>query len=431
MSNQDYFDGIELKDSVDMEYYKLKRKTSFLSGMIVGLIGAILIALIYYLMMRPANVLPGGSNNNGSVSYQGEHAVGSTLYQKLQALEHAIDSMYFLEAVTDEELRDGAYRGFMEALGDPYSVYYSVEEMVEMNEHLTAVYYGIGAYVTLDAATSLPMITKPIAGSPAEKAGLCPNDLIYAVEGETCYGLELDDAVAKIKGPEGTTVNITVLRNDKYLDFSLVRAKVNAPTAELTMMEDGIAYIELVQFADGTPAEVAKALADARTAGMKGLIIDLRGNPGGSLNAVVEIARMLLPKGLIVYTEDKSGKREEFTCDGKNQIEVPLVILIDGNSASASEIPAGAVKDYNIGTLVGTTTFGKGLVQQLMPFKDGSALKLTISAYFTPNGTNIHGIGVEPHVECPFDGEAYYGSEDHPDNQLEKAKSVLREQMMK
>lgn len=162
---------------------------------------------------------------------------------------------------------------------------------------------------------------------------------------------------------------------------------------------------------------------------MQGMILDLRGNPGGSLNAVTEMARMILPEGLIVYTEDKSGKRSEYTCDGKRQLEVPLVVLVDSNSASASEIMAGAIKDYGIGTLVGTTTFGKGIVQQIMPFRDGSAVKLTISAYYTPNGNNIHGIGIEPDVECEFDAEAYYGSEEHPDNQLEKAKEVLLEKM--
>ena len=162
---------------------------------------------------------------------------------------------------------------------------------------------------------------------------------------------------------------------------------------------------------------------------MKGMILDLRGNPGGSLNAVVEMARMILPEGLIVYTEDKEGKRTEYTCDGERKLDVPLVVLVDMNSASAAEIMSGAIKDYGTGTLVGTTTFGKGIVQQIMPFRDGSAVKLTISAYYTPNGNNIHGIGIEPDVVCEFDGEAYYGSEEHPDNQLEKAKEVLKQKM--
>ena len=162
---------------------------------------------------------------------------------------------------------------------------------------------------------------------------------------------------------------------------------------------------------------------------MEGLILDLRGNPGGSLDAVVQIARKLLPEGMIVYTEDKAGKRTEYTCDGKTPLEVPLVVLVDMNSASASEILAGAIQDYGIGTLVGTTTFGKGIVQQIMPFTDGSAIKITISAYYTPNGRNIHGTGIEPDVECEFDGDAYYNSDTPVDNQLEKAKEVLKDLM--
>ena len=155
----------------------------------------------------------------------------------------------------------------------------------------------------------------------------------------------------------------------------------------------------------------------------------LGANAGGVLNAVVEMAKMILPEGMIVYTEDKNGKRSEYTCDGTKELDVPLVVLIDMNSASAAEIMAGAIKDYKLGTLVGTTTFGKGIVQQIIPFRDGSAAKITISAYYTPNGNNIHGIGIEPDVICEFDGEAYYGREERIDNQLEKAKEVLREKM--
>jgi carboxyl-terminal processing protease len=195
------------------------------------------------------------------------------------------------------------------------------------------------------------------------------------------------------------------------------------------MLEDDMAYIQISEFDEVSIDQFADALATARASGMKGMIMDLRGNPGGSLNAVVEMARMILPEGMIVYTENKAGERSEYTCDGSKELEVPLVVLVDGNSASASEIMSGAIKDYGIGTLVGTTTFGKGIVQQIMPFKDGSAVKLTISAYYTPSGKNIHGVGIEPDVVCEFDGEAYYGSDDHPDNQLEKAKEVLREKM--
>ena len=187
-----------------------------------------------------------------------------------------------------------------------------------------------------------------------------------------------------------------------------------------------MAYIQLIEFDLVTTGQFEAAYEQAQTEGMKGLIIDLRGNPGGNLSTVCDIARMLLPKGLIVYTEDKYGKREEYTCKGENAIQVPLVVLTDGLSASASEILAGAVKDYQIGTLVGTTTFGKGIVQKVINLSDGSAVKLTVSSYFTPNGNNIHGIGIEPDVEVEFDAELYKNG---TDNQLEKAKEVLAEMM--
>jgi len=193
------------------------------------------------------------------------------------------------------------------------------------------------------------------------------------------------------------------------------------------MLENGIAYIQITGFEDTTTDQFIEALATAKGSGMQGLIIDLRGNPGGNLSTVVEIAQQLLPEGLIVYTEDKNGYREEYTCDGKRQLDVPLVVLVDGDSASASEILAGAIKDYEIGTLVGTTTFGKGIVQRIMQLTDGSAIKLTISKYYTPDGYNIHGTGIEPDVVVEFDAESYLA--DGTDNQLEEAKRIMNEML--
>ena len=293
------------------------------------------------------------------------------------------------------------------------------------------IYFGIGAYVGLDSLTSLPKISGAIGNSPAEEADLRPNDLVYEVDGTSTYGLTLTEAVNLIRGPEGTQVELTIVREGAgdYLHVTLTRRKVETPTVEYEMLEDDMGLISVSEFDDVTVDQFADALATVKGSGAKGIILDLRGNPGGSLSAVVSMCRMILPEGLIVYTEDKSGKRSEYTCDGSRKLTLPLVVLVDMNSASAAEIMAGAIQDHGLGTLVGTTTFGKGIVQQIVPFKDGSAVKITISAYFTPSGKNIHGIGIVPDVECEFDGEAYYGSEDHPDNQLEKAKEVLREKI--
>ena len=405
---------------------------SFLGGLIAGLAVSILIVAVSSIFVILYSSGKAKSNReNGTVVLGGDSAIDASVVEKLQTLEQIVENYYYLGEVTEEEFHDGIYKGMMQALKDPYSEYYSAEELNALLEQTEGVYYGIGAYVSLDILTGLPKISGTIAGSPAEAADLRANDLIYEVDGTSTYGLSLTETVALIKGKEGTDVTLTIIREDEtdYLHFTLTRRRVEAPTVEMEMLEDNMAYIRITEFDEISIDQFADALATAKGSGMEGLILDLRDNPGGSLNAVVEMARMILPEGMIVYTEDKAGKRDEFTCDGKRQLDVPLVVLINMNSASASEIMAGAVKDYGIGTLVGTTTFGKGIVQQVMPFKDGSAVKITISAYYTPNGNNIHEIGVEPDVECEFDAEAYYGSEEHPDNQLEKAKEVLGELM--
>jgi carboxyl-terminal processing protease len=267
-----------------------------------------------------------------------------------------------------------------------------------------------------------------IKNTPAEESGLLPDDYIYMVDGEDMYGQDNSYVVSKIKGEENTYVTITVIRDGETdpIDISVERRKIESPTVEYEMYDNGMAYIQITEFDLVTTSQFEEAYEQAKADGMKGLIIDLRSNPGGNLSTVCEIARDILPKGLIVYTEDKYGQREEYTCDGKNEIQVPLVVLTNGYSASASEILAGAVKDYGIGKLVGTTTYGKGIVQKVINFTDGTAVKLTVSSYFTPAGNNIHKIGIEPDVEVEFDADLY---KEGTDNQLEKAKEVLAEMM--
>lgn len=399
----------------------------FLIGLFAGIFCALLVVGIAYLGIGMQAAM---KRQDQPVLKEGSVA-DERLVSKLQLLEDYIDKYYYLDEVETQELQTGIYKGLLDALGDPYSVYYSAEELDVFMQQAEGTYYGIGVYMSQDAETGLPLVTGVIPGTPAEESDLRPDDLVYEVNGESIYGKSLDEAVALIKGPEGTSVTLTVVREsaEDFLEITLKRAKVETPTVTFNMLENDMAYIEIREFDDVTVDQFAEALAEAKGSGMKGLIIDLRGNPGGSLNAVTEICKMILPEGMIVYTEDKSGDRDEYKCDGRRELKVPLVVLTDGNSASAAEIMAGAIKDHGVGTLVGTTTYGKGIVQQIIPFRDGSAIKLTISAYYTPNGNNIHGIGIKPDVECPFDGEAYYGSEDHPDNQLEKAKEVLAELM--
>ncbi len=409
------------------------RNGLFIGGIVVGVVGALLVISLIFVGVKVQEMLERrtGGISGADLEFTEDSAVTPQLVNKLQVLEETIDQYYYLEEVTDEELDDGLYKGMLEALGDPYSEYYTTKELQALMEQSEGIYYGIGAYVSLDTLTGFPKISGVIEGAPAAEVDLRANDIIYEVDGVSMQGMDLTEAVSLIKGEEGTEVVLTIVRDGEsdYLKIPVTRRKVESPTVEFEMLDEETAYIQIVEFDDVTIDQFTDALATAKGSGMKGLILDLRANPGGNLNAVVEIARMMLPKGMIVYTEDKYGKRMEYTCDGRRQLEVPLVVLIDMNSASASEILAGAVKDYGIGTLVGTTTFGKGIVQQIIPFSDGSAVKLTISSYFTPKGNDIHGIGVEPDIVCEFDGKAYYDEENPYDNQLERAKEVLWEKM--
>ncbi len=349
------------------------------------------------------------------------------IVNKMDYLENLIDREY-IQSVSNDRLEEGIYDGMMDALDDPYADYYTPEEWIAMQQSTQGIYYGIGAYLAKDTETLYPKITGIIKNTPAEEAGLLEDDFIMEVAGEDVYDMDLEEVVSKIKGPEGTTVELRIIRgkdtaNREDLKFTVERRKVETPTVEYQKKDNGIAYIAISEFDVVTINQFAEALAEARADGMESLIIDLRSNPGGSLKAAVEIGNMLLPAGNVVYTEDKYGNRTEYTSDGKHELDVPLVVLINKNSASASEILAGAIKDYKKGTLMGTTTFGKGIVQQLFSLSDGSAVKLTVSHYYTPNGNDIHKVGIKPDVEVKFDSEAYL--KDGTDNQLDAAIEYL------
>lgn len=408
----------------------MNHKRSFAGGLVAGIMLTLLLGCGYFAgrqLYQAFGPGRGALSTNGTVG-DGGSVVNANTEQKMDVLEDMIEE-YFLEEVDSQVLEEGIYRGMISALNDPYSTYYSQEELEELQNKTQGIYYGIGARVGIDADTALPRIASVISNTPAEEAGLMAGDLLYKADDTLLQGMDLNSAVALIKGDEGTSVHLTVIREGEtdYLEFDIVRRKLDNETVTYKMIEDNIGYIQIQEFDDVTLDQFTDALATCRGSGMEGLILDLRGNPGGNLTTVCDIARLMLPEGLIVYTEDKNGEREEYSCDGEHRLGVPLVVLVDGNSASASEILAGAVKDYGIGTLVGTTTFGKGIVQRIMRLSDGSAVKLTVSNYYTPNGNNIHKIGIEPDVEVPFESEPYL--EDGTDNQLDKALEVLKEKM--
>lgn len=429
MQNEQLQDEQQHGERQQQDDYAKRERKSFILGVVTG---ALIIALCGAVTFLITSLRHSGKSNAIKVTAsKGEEKtiVNESSISKLQALEETIET-YYLDEVDTQTLLDGMYSGLLGSLKDPYSVYYTAEQLTELYEKTQGVYYGIGAYVSIDNDLKYPYISKLIEGTPAAASELQPDDLIYEVEGESTYGMDLSSVVSMIKGAEGTEVHITAARNSgagyDYIDVTIVRAKINSPTVSYEMFDNGIAHIEIVEFDDVTTDQFIEALAMAKGSDMKGLILDLRGNPGGNLSTVVEIAGQFLPKGdLIVYTEDKYGNRENYYSQSDSTIDVPLIVLVDANSASASEILAGAIKDYGIGTLVGTTTFGKGIVQRIMTLTDGSAIKLTISKYYTPNGYNIHKIGIDPDVEVPFDNQAY--REDRSDNQLEEALRMMEE----
>lgn len=410
----------------------------FWGGLFTGLIMSLLVVSSVYVVNRIQYAHKSGQTvglhtreesqeNTDGESVTGE-AVNEDTVAKMKVIENVIDTYFYKEDVDKDAMVDGIFKGMVESLGDPYSEYYSKEELESLYQDSFGVYYGVGAYVSLDTTTGLAKVSGIIADSPAEEADLRAEDIIYKVDDVDVTGMTLQETVSLIKGDENTTVKLTLIRDGKEIEKEVTRRKVESPTVKFEMLDDGMAYIQITEFDTVTVDQFTEAMAMARGNDMKGLILDLRSNPGGNLSSVVSIAKQMLPKGLIVYTEDRDGNREEYSCDGSKELDVPMVVLVNGNSASASEILAGAIKDYGIGTLVGTTTFGKGIVQRPIELSDGSAVKLTISSYYTPNGINIHGIGIEPDVECEFDSERYYSDEAY-DNQLEKAKEVLLQKM--
>lgn len=396
---------------------------SFWRGLAVGLASSCAILLVVFGSVKIYQTYRVYGKLASGNSAETESVANEKTTEKLGVLENTI-KQYFWQDVDESTLEEGVYKGLLESLDDPYSVYYTHDELVQLQQQTEGIYYGIGAYISQDNEMGYVRVSKIIKNTPAEASGLQQDDYIYKVDGEDMQGKDSSYVVSKIKGEAGTKVTITVVREGATdpIDIEVERQKIESPTVEYQMLDNDMAYIQITEFDLVTTEQFEETYKQAQADGMKGLILDLRSNPGGNLSTVCDIARMILPKGLIVYTEDKYGKREEYTCDGANQIKVPLVVLTNGYSASASEILAGAVKDYGIGTLVGTTTYGKGIVQKVINLSDGSAVKLTVSNYFTPNGNNIHKIGIEPDVEVEFDAEQYKNG---VDNQLEKAKEVL------
>ena len=354
--------------------------------------------------------------------------------QKASTIEKYIDA-YYLDDINKDKMENSIYKGIVNGLGDDYAEYYTAEEYAEIMEKTSGTFYGIGAYVTQNTDTGAITIVKPMKNSPAEKAGLKAGDIIYAINDERVSGKDLSAVLAQIKGEEGSKVKLTIVRSreNDYLTFSVKRAKIQEDTVSYTMLNDKIGYIQITGFEEVTPNQFSTAVNALEKEKMEALILDLRDNGGGLLKSAVSMLDRVMSKGMVVYTKDKQGVSEKFYAEDVKHVSVPMAVLVNGNSASASEVFSGALQDKKKAKLIGTKTFGKGIVQTIFDLQDGSSLKMTTSKYYTPSGRNIHGTGLEPDIKVELD-KSTVGQKDKngklkPDNQMQKAIDYLKGQI--
>lgn len=350
--------------------------------------------------------------------------------KKLNKL-HSVLDQYYLDVsddsdITQDDMVEGIYKGYVDALNEPYTVYYTKEEYDQLQESTSGKYSGIGVVVSQNKETGVITVVRPFEGSPGAEAGILKDDILYKVADKEVTGVDVTEVVTWIKGEEGSTVSIEVYRpsEDKYLTFEVERKTIEIPMVTSKMLDNNIGYVAVYEFEETTSDQFNQAIDELTAQGMKGLIIDLRDNPGGLVNSATAILDRILSKDqLLVYTVDKNGKKQEEYTEDDETINVPISVLINGNSASASEIVSGCLQDYGKAKLVGTTSFGKGIVQYVLPLGDGSAIKLTSAKYYTPNGRNIHGTGIDPDVEVELN------SDSETDTQLEKAQEIVLQEI--
>ena len=373
-------------------------------------------------MTSPISIKSSGENSTqaaANADWSGQ------VEEKLSEIDWYIDHYYIFD-VDREKLADGLLAGYVSGLEDPYSVYYTPEKYTDILESANGEYYGIGVLVTEDKDGTI-QIVNVFSNSPAKEAGILKGDIIAGVDNLDITGMDLNQVVGYIKGKEGTSVELQIQRDGEadLLNITVERRQVSVDTVEYRMLEDGIGYIQLVQFDDVSLDQMTAAIEDLKSQGMEKLILDLRDNPGGLLTSVVDIADLFLPEANIFYMEDKSGSRTDYNATDDQLFDGELVVLVNENSASASEVLAGTLKDNGRAQLVGATTFGKGIVQTFYSLSDGSGVKLTTAHYFTPNGTDIHGVGVTPNVEAEQPDDEKTG-ESEVDTQLIKALEIIR-----
>ncbi len=391
------------------------KRDEYWKGVLTGILGA-------------AVIVAGGSLGYWFAAPKDEGVLSDrTHVQKIEYLESLIDS-YYLEEKDEESIAEGIYAGMLYGLNDPYSRYYTAEEYEEEYATTEGTYVGIGIIMQKNEEGGVKVI-QCYEGGPGDGAGLKEGDVISSIDGTDILELSVSEVARMIKTITNGSVSLTVHRKDMEAPFMITVpiTDVELPSVFHEMLGDKAGYIRISEFTGVTYDQYMDAFSDLSSQGMEKLIVDLRGNPGGLLTSVCDILNEILPEGIIVYTEDKYGNREEERSLGENVLEMPLAVLVNSSSASASEIFAGAVQDYEMGTIVGTATYGKGVVQSIRRLSDGSAVKLTVSNYYTPKGNNINKVGITPDVEVQLDAEVLNKDEisHEEDNQLQEALKIL------
>lgn len=403
---------------------RAKRRKGRLNGIVCFIAGMIVSFVLVYVGFVIA------LNNGGFTSGLAATNVSKLDYRKIEektSLLQSIIDKYFLFDEDMTKVEDGIYAGMMNGLDDPYTVYYTKEEYKALNEDTEGKYSGIGATVSQNPKSKIITIVNVFDNSPAKEGGLLAGDIIYKIDGEEVTGTDLDVLVkTKIRGVEGSSFTMTVIRGDdrKQIDLNLTRRSIEVQTVTSKMLNDGIGYVAVSQFDALTSEQFKSNIESLKSQGMKKLIVDLRGNPGGLLDQVVDMLDYILPEGLVLYTEDKNGNKEEYYAKNPDELKIPMAVLVNENSASASEVFTATFKDFKWGKVVGKTTFGKGIVQNVLPLGDGTAVKITTQHYYPPSGYDLHKVGIKPDVDVDLNDGAVIGSDS--DNQLGKAVEILK-----
>ncbi len=346
---------------------------------------------------------------------------------KLNVIESYVDS-YYLDEVNDEKLEDGIYKGFMSGLGDRYAEYYTPKEYRQLMDEDVGEYQGIGVSVSKDDSGYV-LVESVFEGQPADKAGIFPGDLITSVNGLDTYDMSVTEAVQEIKRSDRKDADLIINRKGEEIKINVVKSSITLHTVDHEMKDGKVGYVHVTEFIENTDEDFDKAVDDLEKKGMKSLIIDLRNNGGGLVDTCVNMASRIIPEGdLVVYTGDKAKNRQDFKSNSEEVVKVPIVILANENTASASEILTGCLKDYGIAKVVGSKTFGKGIVQNVFSLNDGSAIKFTIAKYYTPKGNDIHEKGIEPDVKVEMTNEQYREAQNDEakDTQLKEALKLLQ-----